>query len=59
MLAWSSSVAASVISGRLVTRWGRYRIFPILGTAMMTLGAYLLSLIDASINSWVRPCGTA
>ncbi len=46
-------LAASVISGRLVTRWGRYRIFPIVGTAMMTLGAYLLSLIDASINSWV------
>ena len=46
-------LAASVISGRLVTRWGRYRIFPILGTALMTLGAYLLSLIDASTNGWV------
>ena len=36
---------ASIISGRLVTRWGRYKIFPILGTACMTLGAFLLSLI--------------
>jgi EmrB/QacA subfamily drug resistance transporter len=46
-------LGASVISGRLVTRWGRYRIFPILGSAMLTLGAYLLSFIDASLNSWV------
>jgi DNA-binding MarR family transcriptional regulator len=46
-------LAASVISGRLVTRWGRYKIFPIIGTALMTLGAYLLSLIDASTNGWV------
>ena len=46
-------LGASVISGRLVTRWGRYRIFPIVGTALMTLGAYLLSLIDASTNGWV------
>jgi MFS family permease len=46
-------LGASVISGRLVTRWGRYRIFPILGTAAMTVGAYLLSMIDASTNGWV------
>jgi EmrB/QacA subfamily drug resistance transporter len=46
-------LGASVVSGRLVTRWGRYKIFPILGTALMTLGAYLLSLISASMNSWV------
>ena len=46
-------LGASVISGRLVTRWGRYKIFPIVGTALMTVGAYLLSLIDASTNNWV------
>ena len=46
-------LGASVTSGRLVTRWGRYKIFPILGTALMTVGAYLLSLIDASTNAWV------
>ena len=49
-------LGASVVSGRLVTRWGRYRIFPIVGTALMTLGAYLLSLIDASTNDWVLAC---
>jgi EmrB/QacA subfamily drug resistance transporter len=46
-------LAASVTSGRLVTRWGRYKIFPIVGTAMMTIGAYLLAMIDASTNNWV------
>ena len=46
-------LAASVTSGRLVTRWGRYRVFPIVGTALMTIGAYLLSLIDASTNNWL------
>ena len=46
-------LGASVTSGRLVTRWGRYKVFPIVGTALMTVGAYLLSLIDASTNGWV------
>ena len=46
-------LGASVTSGRLVTRWGRYRIFPVVGTALMTVGAYLLSMIDASTNGWV------
>jgi EmrB/QacA subfamily drug resistance transporter len=46
-------LGASVASGRLVTRWGRYKVFPIVGTALMTLGAYLMSFIDASISFWV------
>ena len=46
-------LGASVTSGRLVTRWGRYKIFPIVGTALMTLGAFLMSTIDASLNAWV------
>ena len=46
-------LGASVTSGRLVTRWGRYKVFPVVGSALMTLGAYLLSLIDASTNAWV------
>ena len=49
-------LGASVISGRLVTRWGRYKVFPVVGMALMTVGAYLLSLIDASINNWVLAC---
>src|ERR1019366_7071637 len=37
----------------LVTRWGRYKVFPILGTALMTIGAYLMSLIGQTTGAWV------
>ncbi|MDA8045915.1 MAG: MDR family MFS transporter [Actinomycetota bacterium] len=33
----------SMGSGILISRWGRYKVFPIAGTAVMTLGMYLLS----------------
>ncbi|MGA8723493.1 MAG: MDR family MFS transporter [Acidimicrobiales bacterium] len=33
-------------SGRLVTRWGRYKIFPVVGTAVMAIGLFLLSLMS-------------
>jgi EmrB/QacA subfamily drug resistance transporter len=34
---------ASIWSGRFITRTGRYKVFPVTGTAMMALGLYLLS----------------
>ncbi len=37
---------ASIVSGRLISRWGRYKPFPIVGTALATLAMYLLSTID-------------
>ncbi len=33
----------SITTGQLISRWGRYKIFPICGTALLTLGLYLLS----------------
>ena len=41
-------LATFITSGRLVTRWGRYKIFPIMGTAVMALGLYLLALMTPS-----------
>jgi EmrB/QacA subfamily drug resistance transporter len=38
----------SIATGRLVSRWGRYRIFPIVGTAAMTAGLYLLSRLTVA-----------
>ena len=32
-------MAGSIISGQLIARTGRYRIFPIIGTALMVVGA--------------------
>jgi EmrB/QacA subfamily drug resistance transporter len=34
---------ASIGSGRLITRTGRYKVFPVIGTALMAIGLFLLS----------------
>jgi EmrB/QacA subfamily drug resistance transporter len=44
---------ASILSGRLVTRWGRYKVFPVVGTAFMTVGLYLMSLIGVHTSAVV------
>ncbi len=44
--------AASVTSGRVVSRIGRYRIFPIAGTVLMTAGMWLLSYLGAHTPFW-------
>jgi EmrB/QacA subfamily drug resistance transporter len=41
----------SIGSGQLISRTGRYRFWPIVGTAMMALGLYLLSLMDVGTSS--------
>src|SRR5215467_4639932 len=46
-------LTTSIISGRLVSRWGRYRIFPIVGTAVMTIGLYLLSHLGVDTSVWL------
>jgi EmrB/QacA subfamily drug resistance transporter len=38
----------SIVSGQIITRTGRYKPFPIAGTAVMTLGLYLLSTMSPS-----------
>lgn len=38
-------LATFITSGRLVTRWGRYKVFPIVGTVVTAGGLYLLSLM--------------
>ena len=41
----------SITSGILISRWGRYKVFPILGTALMTVGMYLLSMLGVSTST--------
>ncbi len=36
-------LSASIISGRLISKTGRYKIFPIVGTLLLTLGLWLFS----------------
>ncbi len=40
----------SILSGQLITRTGRYRVFPIIGTALMSLGLLLLSRLDVGTS---------
>jgi EmrB/QacA subfamily drug resistance transporter len=40
-------LTTSIISGQLVTRFGRYKVFPVSGTALMTLGMWLLVHLGA------------
>ncbi|WP_435852605.1 MDR family MFS transporter [Streptomyces sparsogenes] len=39
-------LAVSLISGRVTTQTGKYRIFPILGGGLMVVGMFLLALMD-------------
>src|SRR5690242_8625463 len=39
------STVTALISGRVTTKTGRYKVLPIVGGAMMTLGMYLLTTI--------------
>ncbi|MFI5067918.1 MAG: MDR family MFS transporter, partial [Streptosporangiales bacterium] len=43
----------SIGTGLLVTRWGRYKIFPVMGTAVMTAGLFLLSRVGVSTSFWL------
>ncbi|MFD9462201.1 MFS transporter [Streptomyces sp. NPDC060027] len=40
-------VAASIVSGQLISRTGRYKPYPIIGSALSVVGMWLLSHLDA------------
>jgi len=42
----------SISSGRIISRIGRYRPFPIAGTAIMTAGLALLATLDVASSTW-------
>ena len=44
---------ASITSGQVIARIGRYKIFPVVGTAVMTIGMYLLSMLSVGTSSMV------
>jgi predicted MFS family arabinose efflux permease len=46
-------LAAAIISGRVISRIGRYRPFPIAGTAVLVVGMFLLSLLKVDTPPWV------
>ncbi|TMC45974.1 MAG: MFS transporter [Chloroflexi bacterium] len=49
----------SITSGQLISRWGRYKAFPIAGTAVMTLGMFLLSRLSEHTSVLVESLSMA
>ncbi|MFI0235847.1 MDR family MFS transporter [Streptomyces sp. NPDC016845] len=45
---------ASIFSGNVVSKTGKYRLFPIIGSLVMALGLYLLSLMGRSSGVWLE-----
>lgn len=45
-------MTTSIGSGKLITKTGRYKIFPILGTATSAVGLFLLSTMDVGTPRW-------
>jgi EmrB/QacA subfamily drug resistance transporter len=46
-------LVAAIASGRLISRIGRYRMFPIAGTAILVVGMYLLSRLGVGTAPWL------
>jgi len=44
-------LVVSIASGQIISRTGRYRLFPIAGTAVLTLGVYLLSRLGLTTGT--------
>lgn len=40
----------SILSGQLISRTGRYKVFPVMGTALMAIGLVLLSRLDVGAS---------
>jgi len=45
-------LTVSIASGQIISRTGKYRFFPIAGTAVMTLGMFLLSLMGTGSSTF-------
>jgi EmrB/QacA subfamily drug resistance transporter len=45
-------LVTSIASGQIITRIGRYRMFPIAGTAVMTAGLALLGTLGTASSTW-------
>jgi EmrB/QacA subfamily drug resistance transporter len=46
-------LTASIASGRAITRYGHYKVYPIVGTATLVVGMFLLSRLTVSTDAWL------
>ena len=49
-ISFLTSEGAGFVSGQVISRTGRYKLFPIVGTAVMVVGLFLLSTMSASTS---------
>ena len=49
----------SITTGQLISRWGRYKAFPITGTALMTVGMFLFSRMNEHTSVLVESLSMA
>jgi EmrB/QacA subfamily drug resistance transporter len=47
-------LTTSILSGSVVSRTGKYKMFPILGTGTMAVGLYLMSTMDRAMSVWLE-----
>lgn len=45
-------MTGSIVSGQLISRTGRYKLFPVVGTAMLTVGLFLFHYVHADTPLW-------
>jgi EmrB/QacA subfamily drug resistance transporter len=46
-------LVVSITSGQIIARTGRYRMFPIAGTAVISVGLFMLSKLTATTGGWM------
>jgi len=46
------TVLASIASGQMISRTGRYKVFPLIGTALMVVALFLLSRVTAATPAY-------
>ncbi|WP_018351394.1 MDR family MFS transporter [Longispora albida] len=45
-------MGASIAAGQAISKTGRYRLFPMVGAAVMTIGMVLLSQVEVGTSKW-------
>ncbi len=52
-------LVASITVGRLVSRWGRYKVFPVVGTALISIGLFALSFLSPGTSTLAQSMSMA
>jgi hypothetical protein len=55
LLPLMAGLLTSISSGQLISRTGHYKIFPVIGTALMTIGLLLLSRLGPDSSARTSP----